>query len=203
MLDPTPADREALARLRRRERARIFGMVVAAFMLYRMSAGMAQGGVLSPALGAMIALAIVIGLYALWAWARPRDPITALIRLDPEDEIAAGLRLTVDVVLQPRQTLPLDPLEIRLVGRRQAGGHHETVYSSPRTLAARRSLSSDEIARFQASFPIPEDIPLGAPGERVRYRVQVKVGNPAIFSTSRVVRIRPSSRRPRRRGAAR
>ena len=201
-LDPTPADREALARIRRRERSRIIGMVVASGFLYRVSAGMTEGGVRTAWPAVLLAMAIIIAAYALLSWARPRDPVTALIRLAPAGEITAGLRLTADVVLQPRGTLALHPLEMRLVGRRQTGNRHETVYTSTRSLAARQSLGPDQSARFSATFPIPVDIPLSAPGQRVRYRIEVSAGKPPVFSTSRAVRFRAGTRRPRRRNAA-
>jgi hypothetical protein len=193
ILAPTAADLEALDRVAGRERNRRIGLCVGVVILVRLAqwAG-------SPVVAALsVAGAAALGLYAIATWG-PRGFGPAFLRLAPDGEVMAGFRLTVNVVLRPHVAWVLDPLRVRLYARR-AGKDGEVVYETFRYLAERYRLEAGQAVRLATSIRIPGDVPVSAPGERIRWRVEVTAGEPPVLSMSRPIQVRPSTRRPRQR----
>ena len=72
------------------------------------------------------------------------------------------------------------------------------MYATERTIAERLAIGGGEAARFETSIRLPEDVPTSTPGKPIRWRVEVTAGEPSVFSMARSIRVRPSTRRPRR-----
>lgn len=195
LLAPSAEDRAALDRLRARERASVYGIAVLAAMLIR-SAGPLLTDPLYYA-GAVL-VGVILILYAIYRRLNPRGFGHLIIRLSPTGEVAAGLRLGVALIVRPHAALALDPLLVRLVARQGDAADAKVVYETVHRLAERQQIGADEAARIETSIQIPEDVPPTSSTPRVRWRVEVSVGEPRRMLGSAAVRVRASTRRRRR-----
>jgi hypothetical protein len=193
LLSPTTADVEALDRVRSRERSSAAGMVIGALILVRWVAPFLSGALLILDLVAAAGLF----LYALASFASPRGIGPFVIRLAPDGEIVAGFRFGVAIALRPKSRLDLDPLLVRLVARKSENGRESVVYESEHLLAERQVIRADQAARIETSFLLPEDAPPTSANPRVRWRVELSIGRPAVFERSIAVRVRAPKKRRR------
>ncbi|APR86587.1 Hypothetical protein A7982_11936 [Minicystis rosea] len=197
--EPTPYDLDEIARIQRRDRNRIFGMGVLVVMMIRTFPHVPAT---SPLAIMLLWLApTALGVYALWSWARPRGFGPALLRFHPEGEITAGRRFTVEAVLSPLHAMTNQPLKVRLVAfASNERGPEELLLVSERVLAEDHPIIADRPMRLATEMQIPEDI--HARARRVRFRVEVTVGDPASVWIARPLRVSPPIRRRRRRAGA-
>jgi hypothetical protein len=190
------SDVAALDRLRNLERTGALGLFAVAGIALR-GAQWADEAHRAPAVLPVVLFVagVLLAAYAVWSQANPDGVGQAILRLDPEREIAAGRELLVTVVLRPRKRLDLDPLTVRVVARGADVGltKGEVVHESVRSIGERRAIKGGRAVRFEVRIRIPDDVRTSAPGKPVRWRVEVTSGEPAVFTMARAIHVRPGA----------
>jgi hypothetical protein len=122
-------------------------------------------------------------------------------RVEPGGEIAAGHSLTITVLLQPRQDLELDPLQVRLVARRGREGRlpPDVTSFAAGILASKQTIEAGQAARLQTTLLVPEEAPPTSQKRGVTWRVEVSIGEPAVFTHGVPIRVLPLEKRLRER----
>ncbi len=203
LLRPTPEDQRSLAWSRAHERNRIGGMIFVALGLLRWGVPAAQGLLHEyAALGAFACGTggIVLLVYALWSWARPRVCVHSVIRIDDHVNTDLCIRVakvfTLDVTLQPRGTLVLNPLRVRLLAERarEAGEvreAREVIYSTDHILASGHTLRAEQAVRVAAKVELPEDAPSTSRKRKVAWHIEISAGTPPTFTRVEPLHVRP------------
>lgn len=203
LLEPTPRDLGALLNKRAQERNRFIGMIIGVGILVRSAVALADmHPPQSPLLiGLLVLLAIALAVYMLWTFLIPRGPGPMIVRVEPRGEIGAGHSLTLTVLLQPRQDLELDPLQVRLVARRAAEGRQRPEITSFATgiLASKQTIEAGQAVRLQTTLLVPEEAPPTSQKRGVTWRVEVSIGEPAVFTHGVPIRVLPLEKRLRER----
>ncbi|MDI3288760.1 hypothetical protein [Polyangium sp. 15x6] len=203
LVEPAPEDRRSLARLQSRERSRVVGMVVTAVVLLRWGVPLAPrifGGYGDLASIAFGAGAIALFVYAFWSWANPRVVVPSVVRIDGHDD--EGLSVTLDhafslrVVLNPRNTLALDPLLVRFVAE-EVSRKKEPVFSAEYILDQGRSVDAGKTVRYDASIELPGEAPCTSHKRGIAWRLEVSVGAPPGFTRAYPLHVRPAARSAR------
>ena len=203
LLDPTPRDQGALLDKRAQERNRFIGMIIGFGILVRSAVALANMHPPQPPLliGLLLLLAIALAVYMLWSFLVPRGPGPMIVRVEPQGEIAAGHSLTITVLLQPRQDLELDPLQVRLVAQTAVDGRKrpETTSFAAGILASKQTIEAGQAVRLQTTLLLPEEAPPTSQKRGVTWRVEVSLGEPAVFTHGVPIRVLPLEKRLRER----
>ncbi|MDC3958977.1 hypothetical protein [Polyangium jinanense] len=143
---------------------------------------------------------IALLVYAFWSWANPRVVVPSVVRIDNHDD--EGLSVTLDhafslrVVLNPRNTLALDPLLVRFVAE-EAGRRKEPLFSAEYVLDHGRSVGAGETVRYDASIELPGEAPCTSHKRGIAWRLEVSVGAPPGFTRAYPLHVRPAVRSAR------
>ena len=152
LLDPTPDEETALARLRARESASLYGSLIPLGIMC-CQANMLSRSSLQLQL-AVWGLVISAAIYGVVKLTRRGAIGPVLVRLSPGGAAKAGAELRVRVALRPRKSIPLDPLALALVARGADGKAQPVLYESTRLLAEGVTLAEAKGVVFEAAFPL-------------------------------------------------
>lgn len=200
LLRPAPEDQRSLAWSRAHERNRIGGMIFVALGLLRWGVPSAQELLHEYAALATFACGtggIVLLIYAVWSWAQPRVWVHSVVRID--DHVNSDLSVRVakvfalHVTLQPRGSLVLNPLRVRLIaGRsRESREAREVIYSTEHILASGHAVEAGQAVRFAANLELPEDAPSTSRKRKVDWQIEISAGTPAAFTRLEPLHVRP------------
>ncbi|MDI1480319.1 hypothetical protein QHF84_27105 [Polyangium sp. y55x31] len=178
-------------------------MVITALVLLRWGIPLAQrifqgyADLASVALGAG---AVALLAYAFWSWANPRVMVPTVVRIDEHDDeglsVTLGRTFSLRVVLNPRNTLALDPLLVRFVAE-EAGGRKPPVFSAEYVLDHGRNVGAGETVRYDASIELPGEAPCTSHKRGIAWRFEVSVGVPPGFTRAYPLHVRPAVRSTR------
>jgi SpoOM protein len=203
LLEPTPSEQGALLAKRAQERNRFIGMIIGVGILVRSAVALADmHPPQSPLLiGLLVLVATALAVYTLWSFLIPRGPGPMIVRVEPRGEIAAGHSLAVTVLIQPRQDLELDSLQVRLVARRAVDGRKrpETTTFAAGVLASKQTIEAGQAVRLQTTLLVPQEAPPTSQKRGVTWRVEVSIGEPAVFTHGVPIRVLPLEKRLRER----